>query len=330
MRRTCSLVVSALAGLCFAPAAFTATASVIGEDLDHIEYRAEPGEANAVTITQTADASASSRYEITDAGATISAGDGCTAVSAHEVECVADTRARLSVRLGDSDDSFSSLLLPARCVGCLSLALGGGGGNDTLAGGPTVDVLHGGAGDDALRGGGAADRLWGGRGDDRLLGGEDDDWLHGGGGADVFRGGPGSDWVRYAGTPGPVAVTLDGAAGDGHAGEGDNVRSDVEVVSGTYRSDTLVGNGGGNDLLGERGHDKIIGRGGNDHLFGDWGIDRLVGGRGRDMLDGSRGRDILLARDGVRDSVFGGVGSDRARIDRGIDRVLSVERRTYG
>jgi hypothetical protein len=44
------------------------------------------------------------------------------------------------------------------------------------------------------------------------------------------------------------------------------------------------------------------------------------------VLLGGPGRDTIYARDGTRDVVEGGPGSDRARVDRGLDRLRSVER----
>lgn len=53
-------------------------------------------------------------------------------------------------------------------------------------------------------------------------------------------------------------------------------------------------------------------------------VARLYGGGGRDRLLAGRGRDVLVARDGVRDYVDGGLGRDRARVDR-LDRVRGAE-----
>ena len=66
--------------------------------------------------------------------------------------------------------------------------INGGGGNDTLYGGPGGgdDLLMGGAGDDRVYGGIGNDTLEGGHGDDQLRGGPDDDMLDGGEGDDVF------------------------------------------------------------------------------------------------------------------------------------------------
>jgi Ca2+-binding RTX toxin-like protein len=87
-------------------------------------------------------------------------------------------------------------------------------------------------------------------------------------------------------------------------------------------------------VRGGRGRDHITGGLGLDHLFGDRGADWLYGGRARDViaggrgpdhLFGGRGRDTLRARDGRRDGVVGGLGTDRARVDIGLDVVRGIE-----
>ena len=51
-------------------------------------------------------------------------------------------------------------------------------------------------------------------------------------GADGLQGGGGADDVGYGKRNAGIAVSLDGVANDGEAGEGDNVGTDVETVSG--------------------------------------------------------------------------------------------------
>ena len=78
-------------------------------------------------------------------------------------------------------------------------------------------------------------------------------------------------------------------------------------------------------------------RGGNDVVFAgaskDWlkgglGNDRLVGGSGADTLVGGAGHDTFATRDRMRDLLYGGLGRDRARVDR-LDRVTAVEARFW-
>jgi Ca2+-binding RTX toxin-like protein len=84
----------------------------------------------------------------------------------------------------------------------------------------------------------------------------------------------------------------------------------TKVVKGTKRADTLVGTAGKDRLLGYSGNDWLRGLGGNDVLDG---------GHGKDIVSGGPGNDLVLARDGVRDRVYCGLGSDRVVADK-LDR----------
>src|SRR3954447_4939149 len=67
-----------------------------------------------------------------------------------------------------------------------------------------------------------------GAGNDQVGLGAGADTLKPGTGADVLSGGAGIDLADYSARTGDLTITLDDHAGDGEAGEGDNVRSDVE------------------------------------------------------------------------------------------------------
>ena len=98
------------------------------------------------------------------------------------------------------------------------------------------------------------------------------------------------------------------------------------TIGGTARSDVISGSPGRDVICGRGGNDRINGRGGHDLLLGGAGADRITGGGGRDAIYGGSGNDTLRARDGVRDTVNGGRGRDRARWDaRDVRR--SIERR---
>ena len=282
-----------------------ATASVEGDEVDsHLRYQAGASEQNHVTLAYSAGV-----FHITDTGATITPGAGCSAISANEVDCAADLDGVL-VYAGDLDGFVSMAGVPgATC--CSYTNLFGEDGDDVLRGSGGSDSIYGHGGNDTLRGGGAmngncalcgANGLLGGRGNDTLLGGPDADSLRGEQGADLLSGGGGRDTADYSEHPGAVVVTL--KPGDGMPGENDNVRSDVEEVVGTRLADTLVGSGKANLIFGLRGDDKVRGRGGDDSLFGDWGDDRLRGGDGRDRLDGYRGDDVFRLGPG-RDTAYG-------------------------
>jgi Ca2+-binding RTX toxin-like protein len=218
--------------------------------------------------------------------------------------------------------------------------LNGGNGNDTLEGEAGADDLYGRAGGDALRGG---------DGNDELFGGEDSDTLDGGPGADYLDGGLGVlDRVSYAGATTPVRVTIGNASDpDGvvaiagvTSGDGDDVRSTVERVTGGQAADSLTGTdgfqllvgGSGNDtifglggndtLLGNLGDDTIEGGDGNDGISGSGGVDKLRGNAGNDNLDGGDGNDELLGGDGD-DTLIGGSGVDTLDAGSGTNTILA-------
>lgn len=88
------------------------------------------------------------------------------------------------------------------------------------------------------------------------------------------------------------------------------------TITGTVAVDTLIGTPGG---------DVLCGLGGNDGVIGEAGNDIVEGGPGKDAIDGGPGNDLLLARDHRKDTVKGGTGFDRARVDKGVDKVSGVE-----
>ena len=98
------------------------------------------------------------------------------------------------------------------------------------------------------------------------------------------------------------------------------------TIPGTSGPNVINGTAGRDVICGRGGNDRINGRGGHDLILGGTGADRLTGGGGRDAIYGSSGNDTLSARDGVRDTVNGGRGRDRARWD-GRDVRRSIERR---
>ncbi len=183
----------------------------------------------------------------------------------------------------------------------------GGRGDDRFVGGAGDEGFSGNAGNDFLDGQAGDDSLDGGAGNDSLNGGEGSDDLFGGAGADGLFGGDGIDSVFFAddfdpNTFRPIirdqSVTLDGAANDGAAGEGDNVGADVEDVSTASGNDTITGTEGINFLSGGEGNDTI------------------TGGGGSDSLSGNTGDDTINARDGFSDRVDCGAGIDRAVVDQ--------------
>jgi Ca2+-binding RTX toxin-like protein len=331
-----------------ATAAHAATAFVgagaLSESPDTVNFVADPGESNSVTVKLVFSPT---RIEIHDAGATIMAGAGCSSVDANTVRCV-DRVDELELHLGDGDDVLSLQVEFVEQGWYL-----GGGGEDTITAANEIYSLE---------------HLRGGPGNDTLRGRAGEDVLSGGPGADVLRGGPSiacetagqcfqePDLVTYASRTNDVFVDQDGVADDGELGEGDMVADDIERIVGgkgndrlrdgavhrwflegvPHRFGTALLGGRGNDVLrggrasnyvqGARGNDVLRGARHRDYLLGGKGDDTLVGGPGRDLLHGNHGGDTLLARDGRRDVVYGGDGRDRARVDSAFDTVRDVER----
>lgn len=225
----------------------------------------------------------------------------------------------------------------------------GGDGDDTLNGGPGNDKVDGGNGNDGVSGDVGNDTLLGGAGNDLITGGTGDDTMDGGLGADTFRGGAGSDIVTYATRTNPVFVDITSSpterGDDGELNEHDWVEVDTENVIGGKGNDVLIGTvvttgstsginfnnkligGGGNDkLLGLSGNDTLQGGDGNDDLQGGDGNDILEGNAGIDKFSGGAGDDTLKSRDGVKETLDGGLGTDSAQSDA-LDILASVEKK---
>jgi hypothetical protein len=165
-----------------------------------------------------------------------------------------------------------------------SVTLAGGAGNDRIATVRTRALIDGGEGDDVL----LPDARW-------SLDFPPDPTPGG-----VVAGGPGTDTADYEQALDPIDVSLDGKPNDGRAGEGDNVRPDVENVVASQVGGTLAGGAGAN---------RLEGRGGPD---------RIAGGAGRDTLTGGGGDDTLDALDAAGgDRVECGEGVDVALVDAG-------------
>jgi Ca2+-binding RTX toxin-like protein len=228
-------------------------------------------------------------------------------------------------------------------------------GNDRLVGGAGDDVFDGGDGIDSadysarwnpltlsldgrandgeagehdniltsietLIGGGVGDKLVGDAGPNTLIGAGGNDVLDGGLGADDLQGGTGADdEVDYSSRRANVTVTLDEQPNDGQAGEGDNVRSDVEHVVGGSGNDRLIGNALANNLEGGPG---------DDVLDGGLGPDVMAGGPGTDTADySSRTAPVIASLDSRANDGEAGEGDnilsaiDVIRGGRGNDRL---------
>jgi Ca2+-binding RTX toxin-like protein len=154
-------------------------------------------------------------------------------------------------------------------------------GSDTIYAGDSNDALYGCEGDDSL---------YGENGNDILDGGEGKDTLIGGAGADTLDGGEDLDTASYAtSTEGITASLANFSVNTGDA-LGDKYIS-IENLTGSPRSDILVGNNRDNVITGFGGGDQLFGNAGDDTLIGDDGADTLDGGSEADKMIGKGGDD---------------------------------------
>ena len=181
--------------------------------------------------------------------------------------------------------------------------------NCTLNGGAGVDILTGGLGNDTLNGGAGNDTITGGLGDDVLNGDGDTDTFNEGNadsGSDTFSGGSGRDTINYSSRTLALVVTMaDQTANDGEsaAGEGDNVKNDVEGLIGGSGNDAFTGNDESNFFAGNSGSDVLSGGNGDDFFSegnANSGPDVFNGGAGIDTIDyGQRTLALTVTMDGL-------------------------------
>ena len=178
----------------------------------------------------------------------------------------------------------------------------GGAGNDILSGGVGNDAIDGGAGNDTAKGENGNDVVTGDAGNDSLNGGAGNDTLQGETGADVFIGGAGADNVKYAEKTKNLTLDIDNKADDGISNEKDNIKADVENITGGAGNDTITGGSAANTINGGGGNDTINGGGGNDTIEGQAGNDTLSGGAGVDVSIGGAGQNTCAVEaDETRD-----------------------------
>lgn len=301
-----------------APAAQAAGVQVgQGDDGREIFFGALPGERNDVDVS----VEATGAVRIADR-VPITSGPGCTPSGVLVVRCpVAGGVAGVTIGVRDGDDTV--------LVSGVGAKLFGGPGNDTMHGGNRPSRFDGGPGDDVLTGGTAGDFFDEGtqaNGADRLIGNT----------------GNGSDEVSYAKRSRRVVADLIGDRDDGEAGEGDQIASDIEELTGGKAGDRLSGNRADNIIQGRGGSDVIKGRAGDDRLSagadllgreaahtqdringgpgidtvsGSAGDNRLTGGPNPDVILAGRGDDRIGERDKRIDQVVCGPGDDRASLD---------------
>jgi Ca2+-binding RTX toxin-like protein len=207
-----------------------------------------------------------------------------------------------SVTGGSADDWID---LSAASLGGVVSA---GAGNDVVQGSPLADRIDGGAGNDLLFGAGGSDTFLQGAADD---------------GSDVISGQSGADVVDYSARTASVALSGDGIANDGAAGEGDNVFSDVETLVGGAGGDIFVTGPSATTVVGGAGVDTISYAartrgvsvsldgvandgvpGERDNIHAD--VENIVGGAGGDTLSGTIGANAFTGGGGVDTVTYAG------------------------
>lgn len=292
MRRAIAISILALVLVLPAPA----LAGTLSYDGQTIAFTAGPGEKNSITVTLQTVGPDKGKILVGDYNPmTIAPGSNCQlAPNKTDIAyCQAPTTATVRATLADGDDRYGSDLQGPSIVD-------GGDGNDNLHGGDSDDQLSGGPGDDSF-----------------FPDIHDPLKPESNNGRDVVSGGDGNDSVSYISHAAPLNVSLNDVADDGIPGEGDNVGSDVEKVSGTDAGpNTLTGSAAKNWLSGGEQADVIIGGDGDDFLPHSGGDDRMEGGPGADSVEGGAGNDRLDGGPGV-DQVIGGDGNDHLNIRDG-------------
>ncbi len=148
--------------------------------------------------------------------------------------------------------------------------------------------------------------------------------------ANRFDGGPGVDSMSYVNKgAAPVDVVLDVGAGDGPAGEGDDIVN-IENVTGGAGDDAFTGNAAANVVTGAAGSDTmryadktadvvatldgIANDGMDGGLEGDdlQGIENLTGGAGNDTFTGDAGANVFEGGSAGSDTV---TYSDRGALE---------------
>ena len=177
-------------------------------------------------------------------------------------------------------------------------------GDDTLDGGSGKDTLRGGDDDDILKGGADVDLLYGDSGDDTLDGGSGIDYLDGGG-----QTANGGDFVSFASQGGKLQLNLKEVDGSGYSqalldNVGDDYLKDIENITATNQSDTVIGNTSINTIVALNGDDTITGDGGDDYLDGGEGDDVFKAG-----IYNTLNNSLETGDDGA-DTIDGGTGTE--------------------
>ncbi len=162
-----------------------------------------------------------------------------------------------------------------------------------------VENIDGSPENDTLVGDADANQLRGLAGDDTLAG---NDGI-GADGADTLSGGShvNGDTASYATRTALIDVTIDDLPDDGGGGEDDNVRTDIENVTGGTGINRLTGDADANMLIGGSNFDLLTGKGGPDVLSGGGGPNDIASYAGHNA-------DVTVTiGDGANDGDVGGI-----------------------
>jgi Ca2+-binding RTX toxin-like protein len=290
MRRA---LLAAIVLLAVPATADAATVTVAGTPAA-IEFKAAAGEVNDLSVNDFADPVRGHGLAFTDAGAPLTAGEGCD--PAVPVLCpILDVNARL----GDRNDRASVFSLDT------DASVWGEAGNDDILASGFESLADGGAGNDTVRVNSNSSAT--------ALGGAGNDEIHA---ASPFavtaRGGSGNDRVLHESST--IADLLGGSGAD--------------VILGLPLSGGAVEahGGAGPDIL------AIRSEGGNGDpaawlLAGNAGPDLIAGGPGPDTVRGGDGRDGIWVAGGGADTVSCGSGFDIVVADASDTLSKDCERR---
>lgn len=192
----------------------------------------------------------------------------------------------------------------------------GGSGKDRILIQGNFSTAKGGGNADTLENYGGYNSFNGEAGNDRLVN------THGGTSESSWNGGGGVDTMDYSAHTENM-VLRNGVVGWYYpdtsppivAGPGADSVANCENFFAGKGDDFIYGTAANNVLMGGAGNDVIRGGDGNDSIYG---------GTGEDALFGEAGNDTLYAKDGAKDFLSGGLGSDTGHKDA-IDIINSVE-----
>ena len=115
--------------------------------------------------------------------------------------------------------------------------------------------------------------------------------------------------------PGSAGGSGGASGGSGATGAGPSPTTPPPRQPVGVKGVTRLGSAKADTLRGTAAADSINGRAGDDLLIGLAGNDLLIGGPGRDRIDAGPGNDTIRVRDGARDAVRCGAGTDTVIAD---------------